>query len=279
MWARARRGVNRWPLAPLLVVNLIDTHNTILIAGADRAARAFLGDNLTADGYEVLEAGAVATARRLLLQSQVDLVVVDRELPDADGLELLRFVREAEQPGAPVDCDLPVIVIAGGGSPVERIRAFERGCDDYLDRAEFSYTELRARVGALLRRRRRLAGIARLRVGTLEVDALARQAWVEGNPVALSSKEFSLLLTLAREPGRVFKRAELMASIWGWSDGGATAQRTRTLDSHASRLRRKLSAHGAAYVVNVWGVGYRLTDVTASDPGSTPTARHMRLVA
>ena len=81
----------------------------------------------------------------------------------------------------------------------------------------------------------------------------------------LSSKEFSLLHTLAREPGRVFKRDELMATVWGWSDGGSTAHRTRTLDSHVSRLRRKLSAHGARYVVNVWGVGYRLMDAAAPE--------------
>jgi DNA-binding response OmpR family regulator len=86
--------------------------------------------------------------------------------------------------------------------------------------------------------------------------------------VPLSSKEFSLLVTLARDPGRVFRRAELMATVWGWSDGGATAQRTRTLDSHASRLRRKLAAHGALYVVNVWGVGYRLMDVPAPEPAA-----------
>ncbi len=89
---------------------------------------------------------------------------------------------------------------------------------------------------------------------------------MDGSPVPLASKEFSLLLTLAREPGRVFKREELMATVWGWSDGGASAQRTRTLDSHVSRLRRKLSAHGASYVINVWGVGYRLMDVPATAP-------------
>jgi len=247
-------------------VNLSETPNTILIVGADRAARAFLGDNLTADGYEILEAGAVTSARRLLMQSIVDLLVVDRDLPDGDGLELLRFIREEHQLAAQVDCDLPVIVISGNASPLERIRGFERGCDDYLGRAEISYTELRARIAALLRRRRRISSIARLRVGTLEIDALARQVWVDGTPVPLASKEFSLLVTLAREPGRVFKRAELMATVWGWSDGGVTAQRTRTLDSHASRLRRKLCAQGAAYVVNVWGVGYRLIDVPASEP-------------
>ena len=92
---------------PLLSVKLITPTHTVLIVGADRAARAFLGDNLSADGYEVLEAGAVASARNLLTQNSVDLVVADRDLPDGDGLELLRFVREADQVGAGIDCDLP----------------------------------------------------------------------------------------------------------------------------------------------------------------------------
>jgi DNA-binding response OmpR family regulator len=246
-------------------MNIVETPDTILLVGADRAARAFLGDNLTADGYEILEAGAVTSARRLLTQSLVDLVLVQGALPDGDALELVRFVRACDQLAARVDCDLPMIVIAEHASPLDRIRGFERGCDDYLCSGELSYTELRARIAAQLRRRRRSSTIARLRVGTLEIDALARQVWVEGVPVAVSSKEFSLLVTLAREPGRVFKREELMATVWGWSDAGATSQRTRTLDSHASRLRRKLAAHGASYVVNVWGIGYRLIDLPASE--------------
>jgi len=251
---------------PLLSVKLITIIPTVMVVGAGREARAFLGDNLTADGYEVLEAGGLSSARNLLMQTPVDLIVVDRELPDGDGLELLRFVREPGPGGAPVDCDLPVIVSSTHPSPLDRIRGFERGCDDYLDNASFSYTELRVRIGALLRRRRRASNIARVRVGALEIDVLARQVWVDGRPVPLATKEFTLLLTLAREPGRVFKREELMATVWGWGDGGAASQRTRTLDSHVSRLRRKLSAQGVSYIVNVWGVGYRLVDVPASAP-------------
>ena len=264
-FASAGEGVNRRGPTPLLSVNPVQTPRIILLVGADRGARAALGDNLTADGYEILEAGALTSARRLLASTAVDLVVVDRELPDGDGLDLLRFIRESDHLGAAVDCDLPVILSASGAPALERIRGFERGCDDYVDRDEVTYTEMRARIGAALRRRRRIANVARLRVGTLEIDALARQAWVGGVPVRLAGKEFSLLVTLAREPGRVFRREELMATVWGWSDGGATAQRTRTLDSHASRLRRKLSAHGARYVLNVWGVGYRLIDVPAPE--------------
>lgn len=259
-------GVNPRPPMPLLSVKLITTTDTVLIVAGDRAARAFLGDNLTADGYEVLEAGSVASGRQLLRQTLLDLIVVERELPDGDGLELLRFVRESDEVAARVDRDLPVIITSPNPSPLDRIRGFERGCDDYMNSAELSYTELRTRIASLLHRRRRASNLARLRVGPVEIDVLARQVWVDGQPVPLASKEFSLLVTLAREPGRVFKRAELMATVWGWSDGGATAQRTRTLDSHVSRLRRKLAAHGVGYVVNVWGVGYRLIDVSASAP-------------
>ena len=190
-------------------------------------------------------------------------MVVDMELPDGDGLELLEFVRDAGNGESRVDPGLPLILTSLNASPLDRMRGLERGCDDYLPR-RYAYTELRARIAALLRRRHRLAINSRIRVGTLEVDALSRQAWVGGEQVLLSSKEFSLLHALAREPGRVFKRAELMAMVWGWSDGSHAAHRTRTLDSHASRLRRKLAAHGASYVINVWAVGYRLIDLKAT---------------
>lgn len=262
-------------LAPLLDVSDADTQHTILVVAADRPARAALGDDLTADGHEVLEAGAVTSARLLLNQRAVDLAIIHRELPDGDGLELLRHIRSADQPAARLDCEMPVVLIAHSAAPIDRIRAFERGCDDYLVLGEVSYPELRARIGALLRRRRSRPPSSRIRVGTLEIDVLARQVWVSGCPVPLARREFSLLVTLAREPGRVFRREELMAAVWGWSDG-AIANRTRTLDSHASRLRRKLSAHGDSYVVNVWGVGYRLIDLSAIGPA---TAEVRQLVA
>jgi DNA-binding response OmpR family regulator len=194
----------------------------------------------------------------------VDVAVVDRALPDGDGLELLTHIRDAGPVGAHVDADLPIIVTTARASLMDRVRGLERGCDDYIS-SPYHYQELRARIGALLRRRIRLAAGARLRIGPLEVNALARQAWVDGRPIALSSKEFSLLQTLARDPTRVFRRDELMATVWGWAADAQVGYHTRTLDQHASRLRRKLSAQGANYVINVWGVGYKLVDVTALD--------------
>ena len=234
---------------------------TIVVIDDDEAARSFLADNLTADGYQVLEAGTLTAAHRLVATRFVDLAIVDLGLPDGDGLELLRHIRESDAVGGRVDSTLPLLVLSGRASEVDQVRGFERGADDYLTKP-FSYVELRARVGALLRRRIRARTGSRIRIGPLELDALSRQTWLHGAPVALSKKEFGLLRALASDPVRVFTREELMRTVWGWSDD--TGQlRTRTLDTHAARLRRKLSTEGASFVINVWGVGYRLLDGVA----------------
>ncbi|MGO9903788.1 MAG: response regulator transcription factor [Solirubrobacteraceae bacterium] len=229
------------------------TRATILLIEDDDPTRTFLADNLTADGYEIIEATTAKDAERLMATKFPDLVVLDTGLPDRDGLDLLSTVRNSDRLVSRVDPDLPVILLSGRGSEVERLRGFARGCDDYVTKP-FSYSELHARIGALLRRGERRAGAARIRVGPLEIDALARQAWIDGAPLVLSNKEFGLLRALASEPGRVFTREELLRGVWGYKAMG----KTRTLDSHASRLRRKLAAGGAAFVINVWGVGYCL---------------------
>ncbi len=228
---------------------------TILVVEDHRATRTFLADNLAADGYEILESESAAEAHRLIASEYPDLAIVDLGLPDRDGLELLRSVREADRVAARVDPDLPVLVLSGRATELERLRGFERGCDDYIVKP-FSYPELHARIEALLRRTRLRPGAGRLRVGPLEIDPVSRQAWLDGQPLPLSKKEFSLLRALAGEPTRVFTREELLRGVWGFRSPGAT----RTLDSHASRLRKKLNRQGAAFVVNVWGVGYRLLD-------------------
>jgi DNA-binding response OmpR family regulator len=243
------------------------TNTTILVVDDDRSSRSFLADNLTADGYEVLEAGTMAAAQRLLSTSLLDLAIVDLGLPDGDGLELLRLVRDSSQLLARIDATLPMIVTSGRDTTVDRVRGFERGCDDYVT-TPCSYPELRARIAALLRRRVPGTTMARLRVGPLEVDALARQAWLHGERLTLSSKEFALLRALVSEPERVFTREELLRVVWGWDEATAASAYTRTLDSHASRLRRKLAVDGVRFVINVWGVGYRLVDgVPASASG------------
>jgi DNA-binding response OmpR family regulator len=228
---------------------------TILIVEDHRATRTFLADNLAADGYEPLEADTVHDALRLMAAKSPDLAIVDLGLPDRDGLDLLREVRASEAAASRLDPRLPMIVLTGRAGELDRVRGFDRGADDYLVKP-FSYPELRARVAAVLRRARLAPGSGRLRVGPLELDPLSRAVELDGEPIHLSKKEFALLRALAEEPTRVFTREELLRGVWGFRALGAT----RTLDSHASRLRKKLSAAGGGFIVNVWGVGYKLID-------------------
>jgi DNA-binding response OmpR family regulator len=230
---------------------------TILVVEDHTATRRFLADNLAADGYEPVEAGSVGDAMRLIVSRYPDLGIVDLGLPDEDGLEFVGRIRAADRFSGRIDPELPMIVLSGRAGELDRLRGFARGVDDYLVKP-FSYPELRARIAALLRRTERRPGLGRLRVGALELDPVSRQTWVHGKPVKLSKKEFALLRALAAEPTRVFRRDELLRVVWGWE----TVAMTRTLDSHASRLRGKLSAHGDKFVINVWGVGYRLIDGT-----------------
>ncbi len=232
---------------------------TILLADGDRGARIALADQLAADGYAVLEADSVPGATRMLAHGGVDLAIIDRGLPGGDALELLRHVRGAQGGGSRLDSELLLMVTSGRNTGADRLLGYEQGCDDYVA-APCAYTELRARIGALLRRRLRGPVQRRVRVGPLEIDALARQAWLGADQLRLSNKEFGLLWALASDPQRVFSRAELLRVVWGWHGESVAEARTRTLDSHASRLRRKLAAGGTGFVVNVWGVGYRLVD-------------------
>ena len=234
---------------------MTDDAHTILVVEDDEPTRTFLADNLCADGHDVLCAGGVKHAQRLLEDRFPDLVLVDVALPDGSGLDLIREIRSADGVASRVDPATPVIVLSGRGDELDRLRGFDRGCDDYVCKP-FSYPELRARLDALLRRAQRRAGSGRMRVGSVTVDPASREVTVRGDRVELAQKEFALLRTLASEPTRVFTKQELLRTVWGFRAMGAT----RTLDSHACRLRQKLGVHGDRFVVNVWGVGYRLVD-------------------
>jgi DNA-binding response OmpR family regulator len=234
---------------------MTDDASTILVVEDDDATRTFLADNLTADGHDVISADCARDGWRLMETKFPDLALVDVALPDGSGLDLIRRVREADGVASRVDPQLPILVLSGRRGELDRVRGFEKGCDDYVAKP-FSYAELRARVAALLRRAQRRPGLGRIRVGTLELDPPTREVTVRGERVELSQKEFALLRALAVEPTRVFTKEELLRGVWGFRSLGAT----RTLDSHACRLRQKLGAAGDRYVVNVWGVGYRLVD-------------------
>ncbi len=227
---------------------------SIVVCEDDAVTLDLLCDHLAADRYGVLPAPSASDALRLCRYNQPDLLLLDLSLPDASGLDVLREIREADGVESRFDPRLPVIVLTGRGAQTDRVRGLSAGADDYLTKP-FNLEELRARIGAVLRRR----GNHRegpIRVGELAVDPLRRRVTVGEREVPLAKKEFALLRVLATDPTRVFSKAELLRDVWGYSSPG----KTRTLDSHASRLRRKLDPEHSRYIVNCWGIGYRLLD-------------------
>jgi DNA-binding response OmpR family regulator len=228
---------------------------TVVVCEDDEPTRELLCDHLTADRYRVLPAPSAADALRLCGYNQPDLMLLDLILPDAAGIEVLREVRSADGSTGRFDPGLPVIVLSGRGSEADRVRGFAAGADDYVVKP-FHYPELAARVAAVLRRHRAGGRQGPIRVGDLVVDSKTRRVRVGEREVRLANKEFALLRALAAEPRRVFTKDELLRDVWGFRSQG----RTRTLDSHASRLRRKLDPEATRFVVNCWGVGYRLID-------------------
>ena len=221
--------------------------SAVLVAEPEPETREYLDRQLRDDGFDVLEASRWSEALELAERARPDLVLLAE-------LDLCLRLRRGE-PGRTWDRNVPVILLAPSSDPVERVRALDRGADDVIGRP-FAYVELLARIRALLRRSSTAAAEV-LTAGELVVDRRTRRVAVRDRSVTLSAKEFELLARLAAEPHRVFTKAELLREVWGFRALG----RTRTLESHASRLRRKLSL-GADdhFVVNVWGVGYRLLE-------------------
>lgn len=225
---------------------------TVVVCEDDEATLELLCEQLRYDRFEPVAAASAADALRHCHYRAPDLLILDLGLPDAPGLEVLRAIRGAEPTTGRFDRELPVIVLSGLSGEADRVRGLEAGADDYLVKP-FHPLELSARIRAVMRRRttRRSGPI---RVGDLAIDPARRVVTVDGAPVTLANKEYELLLALAAEPHRVFTKSELLRDVWDFKAMG----RTRTLDSHASRLRRKLDPDNGRFVSNCWGVGYRL---------------------
>ena len=203
---------------------------------------------LAREGHRTLEAADGPSARGVIEDAELDLVVLDVMLPGTDGLELCRWIRGRSE--------LPVIMLTARGEEADRIVGLELGADDYVTKP-FSPRELAARVRSVLRRSGPSgATVAALEFGDVQLELETRDVRKAGSQVRLTAKEFDLLWFLASHPRRVFSRDQLMASVWGYT----AALDTGTVTVHIRRLREKIEDDPSQprYLETVWGIGYRL---------------------
>ncbi len=227
----------------------------VMVVEDEKEIRDLLKYNLERVGFRVAAFGDGETALERLFASRPDALVLDLMLPGRNGFEILSEVREE-----PATRDLPVVVLTARGAEMDKLLGFERGADDYMTKP-FSPRELVARVQALLRRARPAREGGVVEVGGLRVDALAHSIALDGRMLEFTPREFELLAFLARHPGRVFSREELLRKVWGYDYVGET----RTVDVHVRRLRAKLGDE-RHLIETVTGAGYKLV-APAGTPG------------
>lgn len=202
--------------------------------------------NLQNDGYEVVTGANGREAVELARDPEVRLIILDIMMPEIDGLEACRLIREFS--------DVPVIMLTARTQDMDKLLGFEHGADDYLTKP-FNILELKARIRALLRRS---GGYEtkrdRITVGTITVDTRERNVYKNGAAVDLTAREFDVVELLIRNPNRVYSRENLLDLIWGYE----YRSDIRTVDVHIRRIREKLETVPASpeYIMTKWGVGY-----------------------
>jgi two-component system KDP operon response regulator KdpE len=218
----------------------------ILVVDDEPAVRRFLRTCLVPGGYQVSEAACGHEALAKVVERQPDLILLDLGLPDLDGLEVTRRLRDW--------CTVPVVVLSVRDSEADKVAALDAGADDYLTKP-FGLQELLARLRAALRRGRQNQDQPVLVSGSLSIDLGHRQVLREGHPVDLTPTEFGLLKTLARKAGRVVTHGQLLQEVWG-----PISQDLHTLRVNISNLRKKLERDPArpVFLMTEPRVGYRL---------------------
>jgi len=223
----------------------------ILVVEDDRTLLETLEYNLARQEYEVLKATDGPSALRVARRDQPDLVVLDLMLPGLDGLEVCKRIRSER--------NTPIIILSARGEELDKVLGLELGADDYVTKP-FSPRELAARVRAVLRRMPGERGPDSISYGNLTVDFLRHEAFLDGRPLNLTPVEFKIVGVMAREPGRVFSRAQIIENALGIDFDGFD----RTIDVHILKLRRKLEPdpRHPRYIKTVYGAGYKLLEHT-----------------
>jgi two-component system KDP operon response regulator KdpE len=220
----------------------------ILVVDDEPQIHRFLKPSLAVAGYDVSSALTAAQALKTFRQGGADLVVLDLGLPDADGKEVIRKIRETSQ--------VPIVVLSARDREEEKVQALDLGADDYVNKP-FGIGELMARIRTALRRNAATAGeVAVFQSGEVVVDTLAHRVTLKGVPVKLTPKEFDLLQLLVRHSGRVLTHRQILAEIWG----PAHVDDAQYLRVFVRKLRQKLEGDEAEarFILTEPGVGYRI---------------------
>ena len=221
---------------------------TILVIEDEKNILELVKYNLEKEGYQVLTASRGDLAVELARKNKPSLLVLDLMLPEIDGLEICKILKNNEKTSG-----IPIIMLTAKSQESDKVVGLELGADDYVTKP-FSPRELVARVKAVLRRGREKPVDKILRAGALEMDTAKHRVTLKGKPLELTAKEYDLLKTLLAADGRVLSRDFLLETVWGYQ--GSVNIETRTVDMHIGQLRKKLKTEGEQ-IVTIKNVGYR----------------------
>ncbi len=222
----------------------------ILVADDEQLIRKLMKDCLSKEGHEILEAEDGLQALNIFkTHPDIKIALLDIMMPEMDGWEVCRKIRETS--------GIPVILVSARSQDFDQIMGFESGADDYVTKP-FSLTVLSKRVNALLKRGaspvEKKTENDNISLGSLIINPLAHEVYLDGVTVEFTLKEYKILLKLASNPSRVYTREQLLDEVWGYEYEGDT----RTVDSHVARIRTKLGEWGVNHIKTIYGTGYKI---------------------
>ena len=224
----------------------------ILVIEDEANIRTFVGTVLETNGFQVLSAETCAMGRTMFLSHNPDLVILDLGLPDGDGVELIRFVRESSA--------APIIILSARTSEDDKVSALDLGANDYVTKP-FGTAELLARVRVALRDNRRHAAgapTAKFQLKELEIDYDKRAVHLNGDTITLTQTEYNILALLSEHAGKVLTYTTIIKAVWGYQDPGSV----KRLQVNMANIRKKLGIKpgDSRYIINELGVGYRMRE-------------------